>query len=81
VASPLQSSIPTSFVISPILVSSTTNDDSEDENPIFPTFPPLVEFIENDPTKTPQLPTWFHTTQEGTGDIASDPSYYHHKFS
>jgi len=75
VTSPLHSSIPTFFGISPTLVSSSTNDDSEDENPTLLTHPPLFEFNENELTPTPQFPTWVHTTQAGIDYLVGDPSY------
>jgi hypothetical protein len=61
-----------SFV--PILVSSS-DDDSEDEHP-----PPLYQLppddsIELEPTLTPPLPRWVHSTREAVGDLIGDPSY------
>jgi hypothetical protein len=55
-----------------ILVSSS-EDDSEDENP-----PPLAhlppnESIEHEPALAPPLPRWVHSTQEVSGDLVSDP--------
>jgi hypothetical protein len=55
------SSIPNFYVSDPILVSSS-DDDSEDENPPLPTHLPPVGSIEHEPTPTPPLPRWVHTT-------------------
>jgi hypothetical protein len=61
-----------SFV--PILVSSSY-DDSEDENPPPYAHLPPDESIEPEPTLTPLLPRWVHSTREETGDIVDDLSY------
>ena len=54
-----------SFV--PILVSSS-DDDSEDENPPSPAHPPLDASFEPEPTPAPSLPRWVHSTREATGE-------------
>jgi hypothetical protein len=46
----------------PILVSSSLDDDSEDENPSLPTHLPPYESIEPGPTPTPPLPRWVRST-------------------
>jgi hypothetical protein len=62
VSSNVQFYIPIFPYSAPIMVSSSSYDDYEIENP-----PPLdyhisIESIEHEPTQTPQLPTWVHTT-------------------
>jgi hypothetical protein len=46
------SSTPKIFTITPILVSSSSYDEKEDENTPPPTQPPLVESIEHEPAPT-----------------------------
>jgi hypothetical protein len=58
----------------PILVSSSSNDDIEDENPPFPAHLPPDESIEHEPALAPLLPTRVHSTPEVNGDIFYDPS-------
>jgi hypothetical protein len=58
----------------PTLVSSSSNDDSEDENPPLPAHLPLDESIEPKPTPTPSLPRWVCSKREATSDIVGDPS-------
>jgi hypothetical protein len=67
---PSSTSVP-SFVC--ILVSSSDND-SEDENPPSPAQVPRDESIEPEPTPLPPLPRWVRSTRETTGDHVSDPS-------
>jgi hypothetical protein len=50
------SSIPNYFASAPILVSSSY-DDNEDENPPRPAHPAPIVFVEHEPTPTPQLPS------------------------
>ena len=57
----------------PILVSSL-NDDSEDENPPFPTHLPPYHSIEQEPAPKPPLPRWICSTQEATSDLVDDHS-------
>jgi hypothetical protein len=59
----------------PILVSSSSDDDSEDENPPLPAHLPPDESIEHEPAPTPLLPRWVCSTREAVGDLVSDPSY------
>jgi hypothetical protein len=61
----------------PILVSSSSDDDSGDENPPLPTHLPPNDSIEPEPTPTPLLPRWVHSTQEVVGDLIGDPSDHH----
>jgi transposase InsO family protein len=49
------------FVPSSVLVSSS-DDDSEDENPPSPAHLPLDESFEPEPPPTPPLPRWVHST-------------------
>jgi hypothetical protein len=46
----------------PILLSSSSDGDSEDKNPPMPTHLPPYEFIEHEPTPTPLLPRWVRST-------------------
>jgi hypothetical protein len=66
------------FVPYSILVSSS-NDDNEDENPPLNSHLPPDESFEPKPTPapTPPLPRWVHSTREATGDLVSDPSDQH----
>jgi hypothetical protein len=57
----------------PIPISSS-NDDSEDENPPFPTHLPPYQSIEQEPAPKPPLPRWICSTQEATSDLVDDPS-------
>jgi hypothetical protein len=57
----------------PIMVSSSLDDDSEDENPPPPAHLPPDESTEHEPTPTPQLPKWIHSTCEEIGDLVDDP--------
>jgi hypothetical protein len=59
-----------SFV--PILVSSS-NDDSEDENPPSPPHLPPDESFEPEPTLVPLLSRWVHSTREVVSGLVSDP--------
>jgi hypothetical protein len=61
------------FVPSYVLVSSS-DDDSEDENPPPHTHLPPDESLEIEPTPSPPLPRWVHSTREATGDLVGDPS-------
>jgi hypothetical protein len=54
---------------------------SEDENPPLPAHLPPDESIEHEPTPTPSLPRWVHSTQEAVGDLVGDPSYQHQTHS
>jgi hypothetical protein len=58
-----------------VMVSSSSNDDSEDENPTPPTHLPPNESIEHESTTTPLLLKWVYSTREEVGDIVGDPSY------
>jgi hypothetical protein len=58
-----------------ILVSSSSDDHSEDEKPPFPTHLPLDNSIEHEPTLVPSLPRWVHSNQEVTSDLVGDISY------
>jgi hypothetical protein len=57
----------------PILVSYL-DDDSEDENPPSHALLPPDDSIEPEPTPTPPLPSWVHSTREEAGDLVGDPS-------
>jgi hypothetical protein len=58
----------------PTLVSSSSNDDSEDENPPLLDHLPLDESIEFEPAPTTLIPRWVHSTREASRDLAGDPS-------
>jgi hypothetical protein len=58
----------------PILVSSSSYDDNEDENRPPPAHPPLDESIKLEPAPTPPLPRWAHSTREAASDLVGDPS-------
>jgi hypothetical protein len=59
----MPSSLPNFFVSDPIMVSCSNND-SDNENPPPLAHLPLLESIEDEPTPTPLLPRWVHTTRE-----------------
>ena len=70
---PSSADVPSSV---PILDSSS-DDESEDENP-----PPLVdippdESFEPEQAPVPPLPRWVHSTREAVGDLVGDPSDQH----
>jgi hypothetical protein len=65
----------------PIMVSSSSDDDSEDENPPFLTHLHPDESIEHEPAPTPLLPRWVCSTREAVGDLFGDPSSQHHTCS
>jgi hypothetical protein len=56
----------------PILVSSS-DDDSEDENPPLPAHLPPDKSFEPKPTPAPSLPRWVCSTREAVGDLVGDP--------
>jgi hypothetical protein len=58
----------------PILVSSSSNDDSEVENPPMHAHLPLDESNEHEPAPKPPLSRWVRSTQEAIGDLVGDPS-------
>jgi hypothetical protein len=64
------------FVPSSDLVSSS-DDDSEDENPPSPTHPPTDESFKHESAPVPPLPRWVHSTQEAVGGLVGDPSDQH----
>jgi hypothetical protein len=57
----------------PILVSSS-DDENEDENPPPHAHLPPYESFELEPTPAPPLPRWVCLTREATGDLVGDPS-------
>jgi hypothetical protein len=57
----------------PILDSSSDNE-SEDENPPPLADIPLNESFEPDQAPVPPLPRWVRSTREATGDLVGDPS-------
>jgi hypothetical protein len=61
--------------ISPILVSYSLYDDSEDENLPPPSHLPLDDSIKHGPKPAPSLPRWVRSTREVVGDLVCDPSY------
>jgi hypothetical protein len=61
------------FVPSSILVSSSDGN-SEDENPPPPAHLPPNDSFEPEPAQAPPLPRWVHSTREATGDLFGDPS-------
>jgi hypothetical protein len=65
-------SLPNFSVNDPILISSS-NDDSEYENPPPPAHLPLHESIEHEHALVPWLPRWVRSTQESIGDLIGDP--------
>jgi transposase InsO family protein len=66
------------FVPSSVLVSSS-DDESEDENPPLPTHLPPDESFEPEttPDQAPLLPRWVRSTREAPGDLVGDPSNQH----
>ena len=67
---PSSANVP-SFV--PILDSSS-DDESEDENPAPPADIPPDESFELGQEPNPSLPRWVRSTREATGDLVGDPS-------
>jgi hypothetical protein len=56
-----------------ILVSSSLDDDSEDENPPLLSHLPPYESIEHEPAPSLHLSRWICSTQEATGALTGDP--------
>jgi len=65
-------SLPKFYVSDPILVSSS-NDDNEDENPPMSAHLRPAEPIENELASTLMLPRWVHSTHEEADDLVGDP--------
>jgi transposase InsO family protein len=57
----------------PILVSSS-DDESEDDNPPLPADIPPDESFEPEQAPVPPLPRWVRSTREAAGDLVGDPS-------
>ena len=55
-------------------LASSSDDDSEDENPPLPAHPPPYESFEPEPAPSPPLPRWVRSTRETVGDLIGDPS-------
>jgi hypothetical protein len=56
---------------------SSSDDESEDDNPPLPTDIPPDESFEPEPAPYPLLPRWVCSTREAAGDFVSDPSDQH----
>jgi len=54
----------------PIIVSCSSDDDNEDENPPLPIHLPPDESIEHEPAPSPLLLRWVSSTREETGDLS-----------
>jgi hypothetical protein len=61
------------FVPSFDMVSSS-DDDSEDENPPLPAHPPPDESFDPELAPLPSLPRWVRSTREAIGGLVGDPS-------
>jgi hypothetical protein len=59
----------------PIMVSSSSYDESEDENKPLSSHLPPNESIKHESTPTPQLPIFVCSTHEAASDLVGDPSY------
>jgi hypothetical protein len=64
----------------PILESSS-DDESEDENPPLPADIPPDESFEPEQAPVPPLPRWVYSTREAVDDIVGDPSDQHRTWS
>jgi hypothetical protein len=71
---PSSTFVPYSF---PNMVSSSLDDENEDENPPSPTHLPLDESIEHERAPVPPLPKWVRSTPEVAGDLVGNPSDQH----
>jgi hypothetical protein len=56
------------------ILDSSSDDESEDENPPLPADIPPDESFEPEQAPVPPLPRWVHSTREATGDLVGDPS-------
>jgi hypothetical protein len=56
------------------ILDSSSDDDSEDENPTLPTDIPPDDSFELEQAPVPPLPRWVHSIREAAGDVAGDPS-------
>jgi hypothetical protein len=66
------------FVPSSVLIMvSSSDDDSEDENPPLHSHLPPDEYFEPELALVPSLPRWVRSTQEAVGDLVDDPSDRH----
>jgi hypothetical protein len=74
---PSSSYEPSSAIVPSSVLASSSDDDSEDENPPLPAHLPPDESFEPEPAPTlaTLLPRWVHSTRGIVGDLVSDPSY------
>jgi hypothetical protein len=56
------------------ILDSSSDDESEDENPPLPTDTPPDESFEPEQAPVPPLTIWVRSTREATGDLVGDPS-------
>jgi hypothetical protein len=56
------------------ILDSSSDDESEDENPAPPADIPPDESFEPEQAPNPSLPRWVRSTREATGDLVGDPS-------
>ena len=56
------------------ILDSSSDDESEDENPPLPADIPLDESFEPEQAPVPLLPRWVCSTQEAVGGLVGDPS-------
>ena len=56
------------------ILDSSSDDDSENENPPLPAHLPPDESFEPEPALAPPLPRWVRSTREAAGDLVGDPS-------
>jgi hypothetical protein len=56
------------------ILDSSSDDESEDENPPLPADIPPDESFEPEQAPVPPLPRWVRSTREAAGDLVGDPS-------
>jgi hypothetical protein len=56
------------------ILDSSSDDDSEDENPPLPADIPPNDSFEPEQAPVPPLPRWVRSTREAVGDLVGDPS-------
>jgi transposase InsO family protein len=56
------------------ILDSSSDDESEDENPPLPADIPPDESFEPEQAPVPSLPRWVRSTREAAGDLVGDPS-------
>jgi hypothetical protein len=76
----IPSSLPNFYVSDPTMVSSSDDNNKDENRPLFFHLPPIGS-IEHEPAPTPPLLKWAPTTREATSDLVNDPTDQHRTYS